>query len=226
MTDRSTIREVGVHAESLEPTERQSLPAGAPGGASDDQRRLEHVLSVLYELTDRLQRAVSEVEFNDAALDAIVRATGCARASILLFDEQGVMRFVAWRGLSEEYRRAVEGHTPWSRGDENVEPIGVDDTESAGFAEQLEAAVRREGVRALAFVPLVGSGKLLGKFMLYYDAPHSFGRSELDLARAIAAHIAFGVERRRADATLRENEQRLLIALEAGRMGTWAWDWS
>ncbi|RPI61678.1 MAG: response regulator, partial [Lysobacterales bacterium] len=40
----------------------------------------------------------------------------------------------------------------------------------------------------------------------------------------IAAHIAFGVERRRAEATLRENEQRLLIALEAGRMGTWAWD--
>jgi PAS domain S-box-containing protein len=134
------------------------------------------------------------------------------------------MRFVAWRGLSEEYRRAVEGHSPWSRNDENVEPIGIQDVEVAGFAEPLDAAVRREGIRALAFVPLVGSGKLLGKFMLYFDAPHSFGRNEFDVALAIAAHIAFGVERRRVETTLRENEQRLLIALEAGRMGTWAWD--
>jgi PAS domain S-box-containing protein len=208
------------------PTERQPRPAGPPGGAiaRDEHRPLEHALTALYELTHRLQRAVSEVEFYEAALDAIVRATGCPRASILLFDAQGVMRFVAWRGLSEEYRRAAEGHSPWSRNDENVEPIGVQDIEGAGFAEPLDAAVRREGIRALAFVPLVGSGKLLGKFMLYFDAPHSFTRNELDISLVIAVQIAFGVERRRVETTLRENEQRLLIALEAGRMGTWAWD--
>ena len=34
------------------------------------------------------------------------RALPCQRASILLFDESGVMRFVAWRGLSDAYRRA------------------------------------------------------------------------------------------------------------------------
>jgi hypothetical protein len=33
-----------------------------------------------------------------------------SRASILLFDPDGVMRFKASRGLSEAYRAAVEGH--------------------------------------------------------------------------------------------------------------------
>jgi PAS domain S-box-containing protein len=51
----------------------------------------------------------------DAALDAIDSALGCERAAILLFDESGVMRFVVWRALSDGYRRAVDGHSPWTR---------------------------------------------------------------------------------------------------------------
>lgn len=43
-------------------------------------------------------------------MDAIESALGCDRSSILLFDEVGVMQFVASRGLSDEYRRAVTGY--------------------------------------------------------------------------------------------------------------------
>ena len=32
----------------------------------------------------------------------------------MLYDTVKVMRFVAWRQLSEEYRKAVDGHSPWT----------------------------------------------------------------------------------------------------------------
>src|SRR5690242_6298555 len=84
-------------------------PTGAIGDRALEQR--VHELAALYRLTDRLYRAASLNDIYEAALDAILSALGCSRASILLFDEAGVMRFVASRGLSEGYRAAVEGHS-------------------------------------------------------------------------------------------------------------------
>ncbi len=65
----------------------------------------------LFRLTDRLYRAQSADDVYNAALDAITGTLGCARASILLFDAAGVMQFVATRGLSEDYRKKLAGHT-------------------------------------------------------------------------------------------------------------------
>src|SRR5262245_32803515 len=79
------------------------------------RKRAEATQAALYDFTDRLFRAGSIDDIYDAALDAIIRALDCERASILLFDDAAVMKFVAWRGLSDGYRQAVEGHSPWSR---------------------------------------------------------------------------------------------------------------
>jgi GAF domain-containing protein len=65
-------------------------------------------LAVLYEFTERLFRTKSSADIYSAGMDAVRTALGCARVAILLFDDHGVMRFVAWRGLSEEYRDAVQ----------------------------------------------------------------------------------------------------------------------
>src|SRR5689334_12116079 len=112
-------------------------------------------LDALYRLTDRLFRATSVVEVYDAALDAILATLGRNRAAILLFDQDGVMRFAAWRGLSEAYRRAVEGHSPWKADDREPQPIFVGDVEDAPEIASVKTAVRREGIRALAFIPLI-----------------------------------------------------------------------
>ena len=42
-------------------------------------------------------------------------------------DPDGVMRFKASAGLSEDYRAAVEGHTPWRPGQPAPEPVVVPD---------------------------------------------------------------------------------------------------
>src|SRR6185503_14099064 len=77
----------------------------------------------LYKLTDQLQRTNSLEDVFNAALNAILSALQCDRASILLFDDTDVMRFVAWRGLSESYRKATDGHSPWKPDEKNAEPI-------------------------------------------------------------------------------------------------------
>ena len=58
----------------------------------------------LYHLADKVGRARGLNDVCDAAIEAIVEIVGAQRTSDLMFDEHGVMRFKAWRGLSDAYR--------------------------------------------------------------------------------------------------------------------------
>jgi len=164
---------------------------------------------LLYEFLGRLYLAESLDELYGAALDAILSGLRCARAAILLLDPSNVMRFVAWRGLSEPYRRAVEGHSPWSPDEMNPQPVCIPDISSAEVADSLKDVVMAEGIGALAFIPLVLNGKLIGKFMTYYDGPHSFSNEEIDLGHTIARQLALGIEHEQAEIALRDNQERL-----------------
>jgi PAS domain S-box-containing protein len=179
-----------------------------------ERRRVEAALAkradeqtALYQFTDRLFRVTSRDDVYEAALDAIIRALGCDRASILIFDDTGVMRFVAWRGLSDGYRKAVEGHSPWTRDTKNPQPIAIDDIDAAGLDAPLKATVKAEGVGALAFIPLTTSGQLVGKFMAYYPAPHVFTETDINIAVTIARQLGFGLERLGAEEQRRKAEQ-------------------
>jgi len=157
-------------------------------------------LQVLYRITAALARAGAVEEIYDEALAALESGLGARRASVLLFDPDGVLRFKAWRGLSGGYRAAVEGHTPWTPDTPDPQPIAVPDVErETGFGAALQATILGEGIRALAFFPLATRGKLLGKFMVYHDQPHPFTAEEVKLAQTIASHVAFAIARRRDD---------------------------
>ena len=133
----------------------------------------------LYLLSERLHSATTTRAIYHAALEAIESALSCDRSSILLFDEAGILQFVAWRGLSPEYRAAVTGHSPWQKGETNPVPIALPDVASADLPELLKATVLDEGIRAAAFMPVMSEGVLIGKFMAYFREPYEFsaGRS-------------------------------------------------
>ncbi len=180
-----------------------------------DQKRAEASLArraeeqaALFEFTEGLLHSVTLDEIYALALDAIHRALRCERASVLLFDASGVMRFVAARGLSETYQRAVEGHSPWTADARNPVPICIEDIETADLPERLREIVRAEGIGALAFIPIVQTGRLIGKFMTYYDRPHAFLRPENDLALTLARQLGFAIARMRAE---RATEQLVSI---------------
>jgi signal transduction histidine kinase/ActR/RegA family two-component response regulator len=186
-------------------------PEALAADGHDVQTLLRHrgrQKDALYELVDRLYRTRSLDDVYDAALKAIVVALECDRASILLFDQAGSMRFVASGGLSTSYRDAVEGHSVWKATDPNPAPIHIDDVRDAEMSESLRTSIRAEGIGALAFIPLVSDGHLIGKFMAYFDVPHSFSRDEMDLCQVIARQVAFAIERKRAEEALVEADRR------------------
>jgi PAS domain S-box-containing protein len=184
--------------------EQERLRAEAALATSADEQ------AALYEFTNRLYRAESLKVVYDGALDAILRALHCSRASILRMDEHGVMRFVAWRGLSDAYRNAVDGHSPWANDETNPRAVCIDDIERSNQSDSIKAAVMQEGIRALSFIPLMSSdGRLSGKFMTYYEAAHAFTREQIDLALNLARRLGFAMERIEAEQARQVAEQEL-----------------
>ncbi len=175
------------------PVDRRAATDGpdAAGAAGDSVRTLE----ALYLLVDRVARARTAKEVCDAGVQGILSVTRADRASVLVFDEGGVLRFISWRGLSDAYRAATEGHSPWTPATRDPQPALFEDVAEAGELGALRDVILREGIRSLGFFPLVHQGRLLGKFMLYYDAPHAFAPDELSLASTAARHVILGLTR-------------------------------
>jgi PAS domain S-box-containing protein len=163
----------------------------------------------LFRLADELLRAGSLEDVYSAALNALLDALQCNRASILLCDAAGIMRFQSWRGLSDEYRAAVEGHTAWRKDDPNPQPVCINNVDAADISEPLKATVKKEGIAALAFIPLLSNGCLIGKFMTYFNMPNDFSHDQIELSVTIARQLAYAIERKRNDEALRESEARL-----------------
>jgi PAS domain S-box-containing protein len=188
------------------------------------RKRAEQQQRALYQFAQLQYIATNVDEMHDAALDAILSAMDCHRAAILLFDKEKVMRFVAWRGLSERYRKAVEGHSPWKPDAKSPKPVCISDADIADIPKLLKSTIRSEGIRAAAFIPLVSSQKLIGKFMTYYDAPHVFTEDELKLATTIATQLAQAIEHKRDEEALRESEARLRATVEQATAGVARYD--
>jgi PAS domain S-box-containing protein len=168
----------------------------------------------LYQLLAALSKATALPEVFEAAITSLLDATGAHRAAILLFDDAGVLRFEASRGLSREYQEAVAGHSPWRPGQLDAQPIMVPDTLMDGNLAKYRDAFKLEGIRALGFIPLALADGVFGKFMLYYDAPHQFNAEELEIAQVIAAHVALAADRKRAEIARDRSERRLQAILD------------
>ncbi|GBD08209.1 Sensor histidine kinase ResE [Candidatus Thermoflexus japonica] len=154
-------------------------------------------LQLLQQLTQELFQTVDLDRFYDRVLQGILEILRADRAAILLRDPDGVVRFKAWRNLSEEYRQAVEGHWPWDPSDPDPQILWIPDVEQARELGEVREAVLREGIRALAFVPIRSGGQALGKLMLYYDRPQAPDEETMHLARALADVVAVALRRRR-----------------------------
>jgi len=199
---------VGWIASLLDVTEQRRAEA-AMARRADEQ-------AALYRFTDRLYRATSLNDVYEAALDAIVGALHCKRASIQRVDADGVMRFAAWRGLSDHYRAAAEGLSPWKADETNPEPVCFTDIDRARFDPVSKTAAKQEGIGALALVPLMAAGQLVGKFVTYYEEPREFAQEDVEMTLTLARQLGFGIERMRADhartrieAELRKLSERL-----------------
>lgn len=165
-------------------------------------------LRTLYELLAALSEASSLEDVYAAALASLLRATEADRAAILLFDDDGVMRFRASIGLSAAYQEAVTGHSPWARGTSRAQPIVVPDVLLDESLSAYRDVLTREGIRGLVFLPLVFEAGVIGKFMLYYAEPRECGSEELAAAQAIANHVSLATVQKRTELARHQSEQQ------------------
>ena len=176
-------------------------------------------LAVLYDLASTVGRAAELEVIYRAALLAIDRGLRAEKSSILLFDPDGVMRFKYWQGLSDAYRSATEGHTPWRQDHPSPAPVVVEDVLADPELEPLREVITAERIRALAFFPLVARGRLLGKFMIYYSEPHTFTQDEIRMAEIIAGHVASSIERQLNEESILASEEQFSKAFHASPVG-------
>ncbi|HEY3668200.1 MAG TPA: PAS domain-containing protein, partial [Polyangiaceae bacterium] len=206
-----------------EDAEVAALRAGAAQSPLEIQRRVLELIATGQSLDEVLNELVLGMEHQHSDM----------RGSILLVAEDGLhLQTAAAPHLSPQYQALVEqlirvGPTAGSCGtacfrrerviafDIAHDPLWVSYTD---IAEQF-------GLRACWSEPIFSrDGTVLGSFAMYYGECRSPGEGELESISVAARLAAIAVDRARADAALRRNEERLNLALSASKMGTWDWD--
>ncbi len=80
----------------------------------------------------------------------------------------------------------------------------------------------REGAfRARLAVPVLRDLRLRAVMTVHSDEPRRWSEADAEVAVDVANRLWEAIERMRSDAALREGEERLRLALEAGRLGAW-----
>lgn len=190
--------------------EVSKIPASnVADGANLEWQKGYRQLQLIHQLTLAVVQADQLETIYEEALRGLQEVVGANRAAVLRFDEAGVMQFVAWRGLSDGYRQAAAGHSPWTPDTADPQPVLVSNIAEEASLAALANQIIGEGIHALGFIPLLYQGRLMGKFMLYYDQPHVFTVEEVQLAQTIAGHVAFAIARQQTTQALQEANDRL-----------------
>jgi signal transduction histidine kinase len=181
----------------------------AERSARKNAEQREREMEMLFRLAETTAAARELNALFEEVLNGVRDVLGVERASILLCDEAGIMRFRAWRGLSDKYRQTLERHTPWASKATEARPIFIADTSEDESMAAYRSTFAAEGIRAIGFIPIIGEGRLLGRFVIYAASPRMFSSHEEHLATTIASHIAQAVARLQALEAERATARRL-----------------
>jgi PAS domain S-box-containing protein len=86
------------------------------------------------------------------------------------------------------------------------------------------ATLQSRHVAAFIWTMLHKGGRLVATFAASHATPRVWTKAEVELVCDVAERTWDAVERARAEAALREQKQRLRVALEASAGGSWTWD--
>lgn len=98
----------------------------------------------------------------------------------------------------------------------------IDDVAAdVALAQHVRDAQARMQVAATLNVPLVKDGQLVGLLGVHFQQAHAFSDAEIALTEAVAERTWAALTRARAEAALRESEERLSLAIENAEIGFW-----
>jgi len=101
-------------------------------------------------------------------------------------------------------------------------PLRIDDT--AADSSPIARLLREVGVGAILATPLIKQGAMVAVLSAQMSEPRRWTDDELALLGAVLEQTWAGVQAARAEAALRQSEQRLRDVQAAGQVGSFDWD--
>lgn len=188
-------------------------------------REENKALARLHDAGWRLRHARNVQEGCQELLSATIELLGADMGNIQLFDRTGrVLRIAAHYGFRQDFLdffREVSGtdNTACGRALRYLTPVVIEDIDSDPGYAPFRSVAHAANYRAVVSAPLVNrGGKVVGMLSVHFRLPHRLTSRELkwlDLYRRRAGDF---IGRLGTEEALRESEERLRLALAAGRM--------
>jgi PAS domain S-box-containing protein len=191
-------------------------------------RQTEERHAFLLKLSDALRALHDPADVQETAARLLGEHLGVNRVGYAEMEDHGYV-------IRREYTRGVAplvGHGPsgtfgaalseaYRRGDTVV----VNDVASdPRFTEPERVRMKGREIAAFIGTTLVKNGRFLAAFGANNATPREWTSTEIALVRDVAERTWDAVERARAEASLREREHGLKLALDASAAGVWTWD--
>ena len=195
--------------------------------AEVELRANEERLAFLLRLNDALRQLSDPSDVQETAARLLGEHLGATRVGYAEFDGAGYT-------IRREYTRGVQplaGRRPSiSVGDQlreslrRGETIVVSDVQTdPRLSDRERATLASQQIAALIGMMLFKGGRGVAAFGANHIAPRVWTALEVELVRDVAERTWDAVERTRAEAALRTQQQRLRVALDASAGGSWTW---
>ena len=207
-----------------------------------DLRRMNRALHTLSNCNEILVRAQSESELFESVCQSLVDVGGYRMAWVGLAeqDAERSIRPVAHAGFEEGYLVQnpitwgddYRGEGPTGRAIRSGQPVINRNTQtSAVLAHWREEALKRGYASSMA-LPLRAGSRVFGALTLYAVEADAFDEAEVKLLSELADDLAFGIdtiraraERKLAEQSLRESEERYRTLFERNLAGVFCTTW-
>ncbi|MGX1167023.1 PAS domain S-box-containing protein [Bradyrhizobium sp. USDA 372] len=184
----------------------------------------------LLKLSDALRPLANPVEIKTEAARVLGRHLGAGRAAYAEVEVDGAHLKVdrdytddvpsfAGRHPFESFGRAFVAGLRAGR------TVSVADAEHDAQSDETERAAYAAGkIRAAVAVPLIKGGRLSAVLFLHFPAPQEWNAERVALVEETAERTWAAVERARAEASLRDSEERFRQFADASAAGLWIRD--
>jgi PAS domain S-box-containing protein len=194
-------------------------------------RRSEERQAFLLRLSDGLRPLNDPTEIIAAASEALGRHLGAGQVVYAENDCSGEYVTIAseWNDgtiPSNARRHRLEDFGPALIADlKQGQSTGIADValDPRTSSPQVMAAFASASIKAVLDIPLLKNGRLVAILGVHSSVPRGWRAEDITVAEEVAERIWAAVERARAEAALRESEERLRGALEIDTVGVLFW---